>query len=439
MTYKEAEDYISSLQCLGHVPGLESIGELCKRLGNPQDRLSFVHIAGTNGKGSVLAFISTVLKEGGYRTGRYISPTVFEYRERIQVNGHIISRADFCLYLERIKAAADSMTEEGLPHPTSFEIDTAMAFCYFADKKCDIVVLESGMGGALDATNIIDHTLAAVLTPISPDHMDYLGKTYESIAKNKAGIIKKGCTVVSAPQCDAVIRVIEEKSRLSGCPLIWSRPEKACGVKYGNYLSYRDDKKIRQRFTYGSYRDLEITLAGKYQVENAILALEVLDVLARKGLPLTERKLRKGFVEAAWPGRFQLLTEKPLIIADGAHNEAAAAKLAESLMFYFTNRRIVYIIGILRDKDHRKMIEKTHACAEHIITVTTPGSRGMGAYELAREVREFHNSVTCADSIEEAVELAGLLAGKDGVIVAFGSLSYLGKLITNCKEHNRKK
>ncbi len=435
MNSREAEEYINRIQGFGSVMGLDSVRELCKRLGNPQERLSFVHIAGTNGKGSVLALVSTVLKAAGFRTGRFFSPTIFEYREGIQVNEHIMSRADFCSYLERVKTAADGMTAEGLPHPTIFEIDTAMAFCYFLDKKCDIVVLESGMGGALDATNIIANTLAAVLTPISADHEAYLGKSYQEIAANKAGIIKKGCTVVSAPQHDAASRVIKDKCRLTGCPLVWARPEQARGIKYGNYLS--SDKNSLQRFTYGSCKDLAISLAGKYQIDNAVVALEVLAVLAQKGFPVKEQKLRKGMMEAAWPGRFQILAKKPLFIADGAHNEAAAAVLAESLRFYFTKKKIIYIIGILRDKDYRKILERTYAYAEQIITVTTLGPRGMGAYELAREARGFHDSVTCADSLEEAIELAGLLAGKDGVIVAFGSLSYLGKLI-KIIENNRK-
>ncbi len=433
MTYKEAEEYINRIQGFGSMLGLDSVRELCKRLGNPQEKLNFVHIAGTNGKGSVLAFVSTVLKAAGFRTGRFFSPAIFEYREGIQVNEHIMSRAAFCLYLEKIKTAADRMTADGLPHPTAFEIDTAMAFCYFLDQKCDIVVLESGLGGALDATNIIENTLAAVLTPISMDHVGYLGQSYQAIAENKAGIIKKGCTVISAPQHDAVSRVIKEKCRQSGCPLHWSRPEQARGIKYGNPLSLRDGLSSRQRFSYGPFKEIEITLAGKYQIDNAILALEVLEVLAQKGFPVKEPKLRKGLREATWPGRFQILDQKPLFIADGAHNEAAAATLAESLQLYFTNRKIIYIIGILRDKDYRKILELTYGYADQIITVTTPGSRGMGAYELAQEARSFHSSVTCADSLEEAVELAGLLAGKDGVIVAFGSLSYLGKLITIVK------
>ncbi len=429
MTYKEAEEYLEKIQCYGSVPGLESIRELCERLGTPQASLKFVHIAGTNGKGSVLAFVSTILKTAGYRTGRYISPVISEYRERIQVNGHIISKADFCLCLERVKKAADSMAEAGLPHPTPFEIDTAMAFCYFQVKKCDIVVLETGMGGTLDATNIVENTLAAVITPISMDHPDFLGKTITRIAENKAGIIKRGCTVISGPQTQDAQKVIAEKSLQTSCPLVWAEPEKISKVKYGIE---------KQRFTYGAYQDMEIGLAGKHQVENAVLALQVIDVLALKGYPVSEMKLRRGFAETVWQGRFQVLAKKPLFIADGAHNEGAAEKLAESLRFYFTNRRIIYIMGILRDKDYDKIIQCTYKYAQQIITVTPPVPRGMPAYELAREVQKYHQSVTCADSLEEAVELAELLADKDTVIVAFGSLSYLGALIKIVEIHGGK-
>lgn len=428
MTYQEAEEYIEKIGVYGSVPGLDAIRELCRRLGNPQNRLKFIHVAGTNGKGSVTAFLSSILKTAGFRTGRYLSPVLFEYRERIQVNGHMISKADFCRHLEQVKAAAAAMAEEGLPHPTPFEVDTALAFCCFVQKECEIVVMETGLGGTLDATNIIENTLAAVITSISMDHVGILGETISSIAEHKAGIIKKGCRVISAPQREEAVRVIEDRCRLLGCPLVWSGRKEIGRIDYGRYRKKGVPEITKPQFTYDGYREVEIGLRGRYQIENAILALEVIEALA-ENYPVSERKLRKGFGETVWPGRFQVFAGKPLLVVDGAHNKDGGEKLADSLKFYFTNERIIYIMGILRDKDYHGIIKATCKYAQQIITVTTPGPRGMSGYELAQEVLQHHSGVTCADSPEEAVELARLLAGRDGVMVAFGSLSYLGSLI----------
>ncbi len=406
---------------MGIVPGLDSIRELCARLGNPQKELNFVHIAGTNGKGSTSAFISTALTVAGYRAGRYISPVIFEYRERIQVNGKMISRKSMCDILERIQKVCEEMAAEGLPHPTAFEIETAMGFLYFVEKKCDIVVLETGMGGRLDATNIIENTLAAVLVSISMDHMQFLGNTLEKIAAEKAGIIKAGCEVVTLQQSDEVMAVIRGTAQALGCELTVANPADIQHPKYG---------LEKQTFDYLQYKRMQISLAGQYQLENAILALETLQVLAKKGFPVKEEKLRKGFAETKWPGRFSVLEKKPLFIVDGAHNEDAAKRLAETIEFYFTNKRIIYIMGVLRDKEYEQIIVHTCKYAQQILTITPPENpRAMRAYDLAVEVAKVNPNVTAVDSVEEAVELAGLLADKDAVIIAFGSLSFLGRIM----------
>lgn len=422
MNYKEAMEYIEDINKYGSALGLENMRELCERLGNPQEELRFVHIAGTNGKGSVLAYISTILKKAGYRTGRYISPVIFNYRERIQLNGRPITKQALCECLEPVKAAAQQMAEEGLPHPTPFEIETALAFCYFKKTQCDIVVLETGLGGALDATNIITTAVAAVFTAISMDHMQYLGDTLKEIAESKAGIIKNGCYVISAAQQPEVMETIGRRAKEKGSPFYPLELQKLGRIKYG---------VEKQRFSYGGYKDLEITLAGKHQIENAALAVQVMEALNRDGYPIGERALRKGLLDTVWKGRFSVIARKPYFIVDGAHNEDAAKRLAESVRFYFTftNRRIIYIMGILRDKEYDKIIRETYELAEHIITVTPPHNpRAMQAYELAKEAQQYHGSVTAADSLEEAVELGYMLADKDSVIIAFGSLSYLGAL-----------
>ncbi len=421
MTEREAMDFIERANEYGIVPGLGSIGELCARLGNPQAELTFVHIAGTNGKGSVSAYIASALKAGGYRVGRYISPVIFEYRERIQVNDSMISKKFLCDGMAQISEVCRAMVAEGLPHPTPFEIETVLGFLYFREKKCDIVVLECGMGGALDATNIIEKTAVAVVASVSMDHMKFLGNTLREIAEQKVGIIKSGCRVVSAAQESSVADVIRNRATEMGCALSFVDVNKIKNARYGLQ---------KQFFDYGEYKKLEIALAGRYQLENAALALVALEALADAGYPVSGEKMRKGFREAVWPGRFTVIGRKPLFIVDGAHNEDAAKRLAESAEFYFTNKRIIYIMGVLKDKEYEKIIALTHHLADQIITITPPENpRALPAYELAREISKVHKNVTAVDSPEEAVEMSELLAGKDDVIIAFGSLSFLGRIM----------
>ena len=429
MKENEALQWITQASKYGIVPGLDSVRELCARLGNPQKDLKFIHIAGTNGKGSTSAFISSALKQGGYRVGRYISPVIFEYRERIQVDDKMITRKALAELTGLIKEACEDLVAAGLPHPTPFEIETVMGFLYFKEKKCDLVVMETGMGGRLDATNIVGNTLVAVLTSISMDHMQYLGDSLEKIAIQKAGIIKPGCSVVSAKQQPKVMEVIRKEMQ---------NQNQTSPQDYERFLRIADPVEIKnakyglekQFFDYGKHKKIEISLAGKYQLENALLAWKVLEALAEQGYPVKEEKIRKGFATAKWPGRFSVVAKNPLFIVDGAHNEDAAKRLAESIEFYFTNKRIIYIMGVLGDKEYEKVIAHTHKYAEHILTVTPPeNARALPAYDLAAAITKVHPSVTAVDSLEEAVEISGLLADKQTVIIAFGSLSFLGRLM----------
>lgn len=420
MNYREAMEYMEQIGQYGMSPGLDGIRELCRRLGDPQKDLPVVHVAGTNGKGSVSAFVAAVLERGGYRVGRFLSPAVFDWREEIQVNGSYITKKAVCGHMERLKEACDGMAAEGWPHPTPFEVKTAMGFLYFRDKKCSIIVLEAGMGGLLDATNIVEDTCVAALTSISRDHMAFLGETLPEIAAQKAGIIKKGCHVVALGQAPEVMEAIAGKAADLDCPLTVANVSGAGHVRYG---------LERQSFDYGGYRKVEISLAGQYQIDNAVMALEVLRVLGGMGFPVKEEKLREGMLQARWPGRFTVIGKRPYFIVDGAHNEDGARRLAESLESYFPGRRIVYIMGMLRDKEYERVIGLTHKLADQIVTVAAPGNpRALSAWELAGAVARVHPSVTAADSPEEAVEMARLLAGREDVIVAFGSLSFLGHL-----------
>lgn len=421
MNDRHALEYIDSISSAGIRPGLDTIRELCRRLGDPQREMRWVHIAGTNGKGSTLAYLSTILKCAGYRVGRYVSPTIRDYRERIQVDGRMITKKALGDGITLIRQICEEMVGEGLAQPTPFEVETALAFWYFKQKKCQIGVLETGMGGLLDATNVIEGTLVELITSVGMDHMKFLGNSLEKIALQKAGIIKEGSTVVCMEQGGEVVEIIRRQAKEKGAEFAVSKWQQATKVKYG---------LEKQSFSYGGYDGLEISLAGQFQIANAALALDGCKALAAKGFPISEKALRRGLFETSWPGRFSVLKKHPLFVADGAHNEDAAQKLAKSIEFYFTNRRIIYIMGVLRDKEYDKIIALTHSYADQIITVTPPENpRALPALELAKEIAKVHPRVTAAASLEEAVEMATLLAGKKDVILAFGSLSYLGKLM----------
>ena len=423
MNYRESMEYIEEMSALGSVPGLASTAELCKRLGNPQDSLFFVHIAGTNGKGSALACLYSILRAAGYRVGYFTSPAVYAYREKIQVNGKEILAREFAEWMSLVREEADRMAEEGLPHPTVFEMETAVGFLYFKERCCDIVLLECGMGGDLDATNIIRNTFVAAFSSISMDHMDFLGRTLAEIAAHKAGIIKPAAEVVCGVQEPEVLEILRRRAGEASFRTV--ERERLSHIRYG---------LERQRFDYRTYagklyRRLEIPLAGAVQPENASLAVEIAEALGKKGFCVTEKQLRQGLAAVKWPYRFEIVAKKPYFILDGAHNEDAAKRLAEGIRFYFTNKKILYIIGMLKDKAYEEVIARTYAYAEQIITVTPPGqTRALPGHELAAAALHYHPRVTEAGSLEEAVEMAYLLAEKDWVILAFGSLSYLGEL-----------
>ena len=403
----------------GSVLGLESMRELLHRLGDPQNELKFIHISGTNGKGSVLAYLSTILSGAGYRTGRYISPTLFSYRERIQVDGEYIEKESLACHVTAIAAAAEDMQKAGLPSPTVFEIETALAFLYFKEKRCDIVTLEVGCGGLLDATNVITTTLMEVIASISMDHTDLLGDTLAKIAAQKAGIIKPDTMVVSAQQKSEAAQVIEDTCKEQHCTLQMVDESKISNVHYG---------AEGQTFSYKTWENVAISLAGSYQIKNAALALEGVEALRKLGYALSDQQVREGLLHTAWRGRFTTLRRDPTVIIDGAHNPAAALELKESLERYFPGKTLYFVMGMFKDKDYAQVIDLTAPLARHIITVETPGnSRAMPARELAEAVARVNPSVEWADSVAHGVERALAMAGKEDAVIVFGSLSFLGE------------
>lgn len=419
MNYEEAREYLDQVSKGGSVLGLDNMRELLKRLENPQDSLKFVHISGTNGKGSVLAYVSTVFKEAGYRTGRYISPTLFSYREKIQVNERFIGREDLARLTAKVKKIAEEMQSSGIGCPTIFEIETALAFLYFAEQKCDIVILETGLGGALDATNVITTSIMEVITSISMDHMEFLGDTLGKIALQKAGIIKPHTSVVSAMQDVEAMEVIREVCRKKECVCYTVDQEQIKNISYG----YEG-----QSFSYKNWNNIKISLMGSYQIKNAALALEAIEVLRKLGYELSDKAVYQGMKKAVWKGRFTVISKEPLIVMDGAHNQAAAEELVRSLKLYYPGKKFYYIFGMFRDKDYRQVIRLTAPLAEHIITVETPENpRALPAEELKKAVAEVNPSAEAAGSLRMAVNQVMERIDKDSVVVIFGSLSFLGE------------
>ena len=419
MNYEEAREYLDQVSKGGSILGLDNMRELLKRLENPQDSLKFVHISGTNGKGSVLAYVSTVFKEAGYRTGRYISPTLFSYREKIQVNESFIGREDLARLTEEVKKAAEEMQNSGKGFPTIFEIETALAFLYFAEQKCDIVILETGLGGALDATNVITTSVIEVITSISMDHMEFLGDTLGKIALQKAGIIKPHTSVVSAVQDMEAMEVIRDVCRKKECVFDTVDQEQIKDISYG----YEG-----QSFSYKDWKNIKISLMGSYQIKNAALALEAIEALRKLGYELNDKAVYQGMKTAVWKGRFTVISKEPFIIMDGAHNQAAAEELVRSLKLYYPGKKFYYIFGMFRDKDYHQVIRLTAPLAEHIVTVETPENpRALPAEELKKAVAEVNPSVEAAGSLRMAVNQVMEQIDKDAVIVIFGSLSFLGE------------
>lgn len=420
MDYQQSRAYIRDAeQYAGGALDLTNIKELMKRLGNPQDQLKYIHVAGTNGKGSVIAYLYTTLMKAGYHVGRYISPSVYSYREKIETEGKPISRQKFAEQTTRVAAVIEEMTAEGLAHPTPFEIETAVAFLFFAEEKCDPVILEVGMGGITDATNLITTTELAVLVPISMDHQSFLGNTISEIAEKKAGIIKPGSSVVTIGQETEALEVIKKTGAEAGADVCVADVSEA-EVLEADFTG--------QRFCYKG-EEYTLSLAGSYQTENAVLALEALRILDERGYHTTLEQRKEGLWATRWNGRLTIIHKDPLFIVDGAHNPAAADMLEDSVRKYFKDRRLFFIMGVFKDKDYPYIIRKLCPYAEQILAIETPDNpRALPAEELAKAIRPYNANVRAEKNIPRAVEELFEMAGKDDVILSFGSLSFIGEI-----------
>ncbi len=419
MQYQEAMDYIASLQQFGSVLGLERISHLLEVLGNPQQHLRVIHIAGTNGKGSVGTFISSMLQAAGYQVGRYISPAVYEYRERIQINGHYIPEEALCQHLERIRTACNQMVQAGEEHPTVFEIETALCFLYFAAAQCDFVVLEVGLGGRFDSTNVIAKPLLSVITSISLDHTAILGDTLAKIAYEKAGILKEGCPVVLYPQEPSAMQVLLETAAGLHAP-----------VHMADFaqLFPLSDNLHGQRFQYKTLQALEITLLGSHQLRNAATAIEAMWVLPQLGHPVSESAMRQGLFAAKWPGRLEVLTQSPLVMVDGAHNPDAAQQLADAIYRYFHKNQVVLVMGIFADKEYTQILEILSPVADTLIALTPQQTRALPSETLSTLARTQFAQVIDGKTACGALQTALELVPSNGVVLAFGSLSTVGEI-----------
>ena len=415
MTAKEAVEYIHSICWMGSRPGLERTYELLRRMGNPQKALNFVHIAGTNGKGSTAAMTASILQKAGYRVGLFTSPCLYKFNERIQLNGEHISDEDLAAVTSFVKPLAAAMAD----HPTEFELVSCIGFEYFRRKGCDMVVLEVGMGGALDSTNVIDVPEVAVITNIGLDHTAFLGNTLEEIAETKAGIFKEGGSAVIYRGSPSVEAVFENICR-----------EKKAGLRKADFeglisVSHDLDGQV---FACGSRKGLQLPLLGEHQLNNAAVVLAVMDTLQDMGWNITEDHIREGLAQVSWPGRFDIAGYDPLFIVDGGHNPQCLEALVQNVKDYLDGRTVIGLTGVLADKDYGQMYVPMLPLISQFVCITPPNDRKLEAKELAAHLQSKGAKAVACDSIAEGVAKAKELAGKDGVVLCFGSLYSIGRI-----------
>lgn len=425
MNYQEALAYINDKDKYGSRLGLESISRLMELLGNPQEGLKYLHVAGTNGKGSVSSYLANCLKTAGYKTGLYTSPYLERFNERMQINGQDIPDESLAQITDKVRDAASKMVEEGMLHPTTFEIVTAICFVYFQQEKCDYVVLEVGLGGRYDSTNVIERPLASIITTLDYDHTEVLGNTLGEIAYQKGGIIKKNGITISYPQEEEAIKVLKDiTSEMEG----------------EFYLDPVETIKIISQTEYGSsfdflfedekFEDVKITMLGEYQIYNASLAITTLLLLRKKGLiKITNEDLYKGLIDTKWKGRLEVLNRKPTFLIDGAHNTQGITFLSRALKLFKYNKLILGV-GILNDKDYSHMVDLLGPLADVVVVTEVRMPRKLDAEILADEFKDHVSEIYVEKDIKKAIEKTIELAGEDDLIVFGGSLYLIGEVRT---------
>lgn len=424
MNVQEAIAYIHNTYQFGSKLGLHNITKLMGYMGDPQDTLKYIHVAGTNGKGSTSSMIHSILKAQGYRVGLYTSPYLETFNERIQINGVNISNEALAEVTSFVKLHVDKMLAEGDAHPTEFEIVTAVAFEYYRREKVDIVVLEVGLGGRLDSTNVIRQPLVSVITPLDLDHVEYLGDTIEKVAFEKAGIIKMNSVCVIHPQKAEAEAVIATRCQGMGTRLI---------------LAPCFDAQILESTLEGTQFELfdkhySLKLIGDYQVRNAVVAISVMEALREVySLEISDEAISKGLADTSWPGRLEVITRNPCVMIDGAHNLHGAKGLAAAVSHLMQERRIVAVVGILGDKDISGMLAEMMPLLDVVIATEPDNPRKMSADGLAERMSGYEAEIYRRPSIADAIELAFELARPEDVILCFGSLYMIGELRTRLR------
>lgn len=415
MNVNEAIAYIHSNFWKGSPPGLYRTQELLAKMGNPEKDLKFVHIAGTNGKGSTAAMTASILRKAGYRTGLYTSPYIYRFHERMQVDGEQIADEDLIAITEMVKPLAQSMAEP----PTEFELVCCIAFEYFKRMQCDIVVLEVGLGGEMDATNVISVPEAAVITNIGLDHTEVLGDTLEAIAGTKAGIFKEGG--------DAVV--------YRGTPGVEAVFERICAEK-NMRLKKADFESLKpkhldlfgQVFDCAGYEDLVLPLLGDHQMHNAAVVIAIIETLRARGWNISDENLREGLRDVSWPGRFDIVCRDPLFIIDGGHNPQCIEALVKNIQDYLVGRRVIALTGVLADKDYGDMYKPVMPLVAKFVCITPDSPRKMEAAELAEYLTRAGGKAEAFDSVQDGVRRAMELAGENGAVLCFGSLYSIGAI-----------
>lgn len=419
MNYNEALKYIHSVSWTFCKPGLERIKELCGKLDNPQKALKFIHVAGTNGKGSFCSMLSSVLKEAGYRVGTFTSPYVKVFNERIAINGEIISNDDLASITTKIQPVADNMEDK----PTEFELITAIGFEYFRQNKCDYVVLECGLGGRLDSTNIIENTILSVITGIAFDHTSILGDTIPKIAKEKAGIIKANTPVLWCGSDDDAKAVIYEEAEEKNASF---------NVVKRNTLNIKEQTLEGTLFDFDELKDLHISLLGTYQIENATNVLNAVKLLRNQGLLISDNSIKQGLKKARWNARFEVISHTPLVIFDGGHNPQGVCEAVKSVKTYFGNEKLYAVTGVMADKDYEFIAEKISEIADKVFCLTPDNPRALSAKDYAMVFEKKGTVAIHFDTVENAIATAmkDALANNHKVL-CLGSL-YMYEEVINC-------
>lgn len=418
MTEAQALQMIHGLPRFHRAPGLERIRRLLRAFGDPQNKTRFIHVAGTNGKGSTCTMTAAVLRAAGYRTGLYISPYILNFRERMQINGEMIPPETLAALADQIHPEVERMTADGEP-PAEFELVTAIAMRWFADEQCDVVVLEVGLGGRLDATNAIEAPLASVICTIDFDHTELLGNTLAEIAWEKSGIIKQNCPVIVYPQPQEVRTVIEKTAAERHAPCVFADMEQTRVLQtslHGTDFTFND-------------KQYHIALLGAHQVRNAVTVLTVFEVLRANGtLAISDEQLQLGLANASFPARLEILGKHPTVLLDGAHNPSGVDSLCAAVRQYLPGGPRVAIIGMLRDKDYEAAVRPLAGLFSRILTVAPDNPRALPAEELASVLRRMGGRASACTDVKTAVREARAMAGADGAVVVCGSLYLAAQL-----------